>query len=112
VGEPKARANPHERAAIPLDRPGTVRCTQRLRITPPASNVPSLPEQDRVQHIKMRTASVFETRSGSDLDVALRVETIPGDVIARLRGELLEERTLGTSVALPERMNSVDDEQR
>jgi hypothetical protein len=62
MGEPKARANPHERAAIPFDRPGPVRCTQRLRITPPASQRAITAEQRRgpMSRCSPLTASVNE----------------------------------------------------
>ena len=104
MGEPKARANPHERAAIPLDRPGTVRCTQRLRITPPASNVPSLPEQDRVQHIKIRTASVFETWSGSELKAEVVVAVVTVIAVVSATRFLTFEVVNDLRIAIKDRM--------
>jgi hypothetical protein len=59
-----------------------------------------------VEHLAQEPVVSVEARPRG-LDVAVGVEPLPGDVVARVAGELREERPLRSAVAFAERMDRV-----
>src|ERR1019366_2258446 len=62
---------------------------------------------ERVEHLPHGLRVAAHDRGGG-LDVPGGVEMLPGECVARVAGELLEQGPLGPPVALAERMDRVD----